>query len=111
MIRVSKLIKSRDGWKKKAIEKTYEAKEARKAKRYYKVIANLREENKKLKEEADMSLSALMIPTFCGTLNEMQISQALKKVNYKDLKDWEEKNVRYTLCKERQKCFKESVQK
>ena len=43
MIRLSKLTKSRDGWKKKAIEKTYEAKEARKAKKYYKkVIANLR---------------------------------------------------------------------
>jgi len=62
MIRLSKLTKSRDGWKKKAIEKTYEAKEARKAKKYYKkVIANLREENKKLKEENDKLKKKAMI--------------------------------------------------
>ena len=51
MLQISKLIKSRDSWKKKAIQKTYEAKEGRKTKKYYqKKIKEMKEENKKLKE-------------------------------------------------------------
>jgi hypothetical protein len=51
---MSKLIKSRDEWKQKAMKKTYEAKEARKAKKYQKtIIKKLREENKILTIQND----------------------------------------------------------
>jgi hypothetical protein len=49
MLQLSKVMKSRNEWRKKAVQKTYEAKEARKAKTYYtNTILELRNKVKEL---------------------------------------------------------------
>jgi hypothetical protein len=61
--------------------------------------------------QTDMSLSVLMIPTFCETLNETKITKILDKVNYKELKNWNEENIPYTVARERDKFFNKNIQK
>lgn len=61
--------------------------------------------------QADMGLSVLTIPTFCGTLDEEKIMRYIKKVTYKDMKKWENENIPYTMRKKRQEIFKENSQK
>lgn len=54
IMQLSKLIKSHDRWKMKAMDSAYEAKELRKMKKYYqKTIANLRSEKAQLEEKIE----------------------------------------------------------
>jgi len=51
--------------------------------------------------QADMNRMALLIPVLCGELDQMKILQALSQVPHNELKEWEQKNIPYTLRKKR----------
>lgn len=55
--------------------------------------------------QADMNRTTLLIPALCGTIDETAITQALNLANQKDLKQWEEENIPYTMRKKRQEFF------
>jgi len=55
--------------------------------------------------QADMNRTVLLIPALCGTLNEEMMTQALKQASQHDLKQWEKKNISYTVRKQRQAFF------
>lgn len=55
--------------------------------------------------QADMNRSALLIPILCGTLNETTIRHALSNVPHDALKEWEQKNIPYTMRKKRREFF------
>jgi hypothetical protein len=57
--------------------------------------------------QADMNRTTLLIPALCGDLNEKKISQALNQARHKDLKNWEQENISYTMRKKRQAFFAE----
>jgi hypothetical protein len=61
--------------------------------------------------KADMNRLALIIPTLCGNLNEEIISKTLNMTTHKELKEWEEENIPYTMRKKRQKFFDNDIQK
>ena len=54
MLQISKIIKSREDWKDKAIQRGYEIREFRKSrKRHLETIAELKRTNRKLMQSAD----------------------------------------------------------
>ena len=55
--------------------------------------------------QADMNRTTLLIPALCGDLDEKKISQALNQARHNDLKNWEQKNISYTMRKKRQAFF------
>ncbi len=55
--------------------------------------------------QADMNRTTLLIPALCGTIDEMAITQALNLANQRDLKQWEEENIIYTMRKKRHEFF------
>lgn len=55
--------------------------------------------------QADMNRTALLIPALCGKVDEAIIKQAFNQTNHKDLKNWEEENIPYTMRKKRQVFF------
>ena len=57
--------------------------------------------------QADMNRTTLLIPALCGDLNERKVSQALNQARHNDLKNWEQKNISYTMRKKRQAFFGE----
>jgi hypothetical protein len=61
--------------------------------------------------KADMNRLALIIPTLCGNLNEEIISKTLNMTTHKELKEWEEENIPYTMRKKRQKFFSNDIHK
>jgi tRNA(Ile)-lysidine synthase TilS/MesJ len=52
--------------------------------------------------QVDMNRIALLIPVLCGEIDETVFENALNHVKHKDLKDWEEVNIPYTVRKKRQ---------
>ena len=52
--------------------------------------------------QADMNRTTLLIPTLCGSLDEVTITQAFNQTCHNDLKDWEKQNIPYTMRKKRQ---------
>ncbi|NQY64257.1 MAG: hypothetical protein HRT38_11085, partial [Alteromonadaceae bacterium] len=58
---------------------------------------------------ADINRTALLIPALCGNINETVIMQAFEQTSQKDLKDWEEDNIPYTMRKKRQAFFNGST--
>jgi hypothetical protein len=52
--------------------------------------------------QADMNRTALLIPALCGEIDETGIKNALNQARHKDLKDWEDANIPYTVRKKRQ---------
>jgi hypothetical protein len=52
--------------------------------------------------QADMNRTALLIPALCGEIDETVFENALKHARHKDLKDWEDANIAYTVRKKRQ---------
>ncbi len=58
--------------------------------------------------QADMNRTTLLIPALCGTIDEMAITQALNLANQRDLKQWEEENIIYTMRKKRHEFFAEN---
>ena len=61
--------------------------------------------------KADMNRLALIIPTLCGNLNEEIISKTLNMITHKELKEWEEENIPYTMRKKRREFFNNDIQK
>ena len=57
--------------------------------------------------QADMGLSALVLPALCGKINGVVIDLAIKNTVHRDLKVWEQKNIPYTLRKQRMAFFSE----
>jgi len=55
--------------------------------------------------QADMNRTTLLIPSLCGNLTEISITQALNKVRHNDLNLWEKENIPYTVRKKRQAFF------
>lgn len=58
---------------------------------------------------ADINRTALLIPALCGNIDEIVIKKAFEQASQKDLKDWEENNIPYTMRKKRQEFFNGSV--
>jgi len=56
---------------------------------------------------ADMNRSTLLIPALCGRFDDAAMAQTLRQVSHHDLKEWENKNIPYTLRKKRQVFFDE----
>jgi hypothetical protein len=52
--------------------------------------------------QADMNRTALLIPALCGEIDETVFENALNHARHKDLKDWEDVNIPYTVRKKRQ---------
>jgi prenyltransferase beta subunit len=52
--------------------------------------------------QADMNRTALLIPALCGEIDETVFENALNHARHKDLKDWEDANIAYTVRKKRQ---------
>lgn len=61
--------------------------------------------------QSDINRTALLIPVFCGNLDESVINETLNQTKHKELKKWEEENIPYTLRKERQDFFENNIQK
>ena len=57
--------------------------------------------------QADMNRTVLLIPALCGNLNDMDIEQAFRQTNHRDLECWEKENIPYTIRKKRQAFFAE----
>jgi len=55
--------------------------------------------------QADMNRTTLLIPALCGTIDGKTITQALKLASQENLKQWEKKNIPYTMRKKRQEFF------
>lgn len=61
--------------------------------------------------QADMNRSTLLIPALCGKRNDVIIKQALNEASQVDLKNWEKKNISYTVRKKRQEFFRNKSHK
>lgn len=55
--------------------------------------------------QADMNRSALLIPALCGKLDSDTITEALQNASQRDLGQWEEDNITYTVRKRRRAFF------
>lgn len=51
--------------------------------------------------QADMNRSTLLIPLLCGQLNKTKIEQVFNQTKHKNLKEWEQNNISYTMRKKR----------
>jgi hypothetical protein len=49
--------------------------------------------------QSDMNRTALLIPALCGEIDETVFENTLKHARHKDLKDWEDANIAYTVRK------------
>ncbi len=58
---------------------------------------------------ADPMMLPLLIPALCGDLDEITITQALNQARQRDLKQWEQENIPYTMRKNRHAFFNEST--
>jgi len=59
--------------------------------------------------QADMNRTTLLIPALCGEINRSRCLNTLSSVSQKDLKQWEEDNIPYTVRKKRQAFFEQPV--
>ncbi len=57
--------------------------------------------------QADMNRSVLLIPALCGSahLDETRITMLLANTPHKQLQEWEQENIPYTLRKKRQEIW------
>jgi hypothetical protein len=46
-----------------------------------------------------MNRTALLIPPLCGKIDEIVFENVLNHARHKDLKDWEDTNIAYTVRK------------
>jgi len=56
--------------------------------------------------QADMNRTTLLIPALCSKKDETTITQALNLAPHRDLENWEQENIPYTVRKKRQAFFK-----
>ena len=61
--------------------------------------------------QSDMNRSVLLIPLLCGTLDKEKLSTILKNTKHKELKEWEEENIPYSVRKQRMKFFNNYIHK
>lgn len=62
--------------------------------------------------QADMNRTVLLIPALCGDINNEEVTEIFNVTKHKDLKEWENENISYTLRKEKQMFFKKyNIQK
>lgn len=61
--------------------------------------------------QSDMNRATLLIPLICGNLDEQRILFALENTKHKELKEWEEENIPYTVRKKRSDFFNNNIQK
>ncbi len=55
--------------------------------------------------QSDMNRATLLIPLLCGNLDKQKLLNTLANTKHKDLKDWEEENIPYTVRKQRMEFF------
>lgn len=55
--------------------------------------------------QADMNRTTLLIPTLCGSHDEVAVIQALRQASHDDLVGWDKENIPYTLRRKRQAFF------
>ena len=55
--------------------------------------------------QSDMNRSVLLIPLLCGALDKERLSSILKNTKHKEVKEWEEENIPYSVRKQRMKFF------
>ena len=55
--------------------------------------------------QSDMNRSVLLIPLLCGALDKERLSSILKNTKHKEVKEWEEENIPYSVRKQRIKFF------
>jgi hypothetical protein len=48
-----------------------------------------------------MNRTALIIPALCGRVDRPLVTQALAHITHRDLQDWEQHNIPFTLRKRR----------
>jgi hypothetical protein len=60
--------------------------------------------------QADMNRTALLIPALCGQTNLQESYEIFNQTRHKDIKTWEEKNITYTIRKQRQQFFNKKSQ-
>jgi len=58
-----------------------------------------------------MNRATLLIPLICGKLDEHKILFALENTKHKELKEWEEENIPYTVRRKRFDFFNNYIQK
>ncbi len=62
--------------------------------------------------QADMNRTVLLIPALCGKHTNEEVERTFNMTQHRDIKEWEEKNISYTLRKQKQLFFKPiSIQK
>jgi hypothetical protein len=61
--------------------------------------------------QSDMNRATLLIPLICGKLDEHRILFALENTKHKELKEWEEENIPYTVRRKRFDFFNNYIQK
>ena len=61
--------------------------------------------------QSDMNRATLLIPLLCDDLNKERLSAILKNTKHKELKQWEDENIPYTIRKERLEFFHNNIQK
>lgn len=59
--------------------------------------------------QADMNRTALLIPALCGEIDERIFENAFNQARHKDLKDWEDANIPYTVRKKRQEFLNKNI--
>lgn len=57
--------------------------------------------------QADMNRTILLIPALCGKIDEATIIRIFSQTSHADFKNWEKKNIPYTVHKRRQTFFTE----
>lgn len=59
--------------------------------------------------QADINRTALMMPILCGNLDKFEINRILNEIRHKEIKEWEDENISYTLRRKRQEFFKKNI--
>ena len=57
-----------------------------------------------------MNRATLLIPLLCGDLDKQKLLNTLANTKHKELKNWEEKNIPYTVRKQRMAFFNNDIQ-
>ena len=61
--------------------------------------------------QADMNRTVLLIPALCGKVDEETIRRVFNQTRHAELKEWEDKEIPYTVRKKRRDFFKQNEAK
>ena len=59
--------------------------------------------------QADINRTALIMPILCGNLDKFEMNRILNEIRHKEIKEWEDENISYTLRRKRQEFFKKNI--